>query len=280
MTFNLTKLKQFIQIPSLEGNQKGNQQAINFVTDYFKKTNCEIKILGQEVSGQPSIIAHYSGHNSHNKIVIYGHYDVAPIKSSEQWNTQDPFILEEKDDRLYGRGIADNKGPLFARLESFYQLVQKNSVLPEILWLIQGEEEIENKQRVATEIFKKEIANFNGKVFIEETGFNNIDTKEQIAFLWSKKQQESELKHWHELLNKTLNSPRIEYRHLNKLTGAKTCPLLLNLPDEAVYLGFGPNDRLHRIHRDNESLNPLKLSLHFSQFSQFLLHYASFKTTV
>jgi hypothetical protein len=63
---------------------------------------------------------------------------------------------------------------------------------------------------------------------------------------------------------------RFEYRHLNKLAGTNACPLLSNLPEEAIYIGFGPNDKLHYIHRDNESLNKDKLIQHQAQFTQFL----------
>jgi hypothetical protein len=129
---------------------------------------------------------------------------------------------------------------------------------------------------VAGHIFKEAISAFGGQVFIDETGFNDLDTGEQLAFLWSPNMKEKALSHWQPLLRDVLGTPRIEYRHLNKLNGTDACPLLSNLPDEAVYIGFGPNDRLHQIHRNNESLDKSKLSIHTAQFHSFLATYATF----
>lgn len=43
---------------------------------------------------------------------ILGHLDVVPC-NKEGWNT-DPYQMVIKDDKLYGRGVADDKGPLIA----------------------------------------------------------------------------------------------------------------------------------------------------------------------
>lgn len=155
-------------------------------------------------------------------------------------------------------------------------LILSKRAIPEIMWLIQGEEEITQGDRVAHDIFKHEIPAFGAKVYIEETGFNDLDENKQIAFLWSPGQIESQLTHWHSLLDQSLDNPRIEYRHLNKLNGINACPLLSNLPQDSVYIGFGPNDRLHFIHRDNESLEVVNLSKHQQQFEEFLVNYATY----
>ncbi|MDD8049631.1 MAG: dipeptidase PepV [Thomasclavelia sp.] len=43
---------------------------------------------------------------------ILGHLDVVPV-NNVGWNT-DPFIMKNKDGFIYGRGVADDKGPLLA----------------------------------------------------------------------------------------------------------------------------------------------------------------------
>jgi acetylornithine deacetylase/succinyl-diaminopimelate desuccinylase-like protein len=40
-----------------------------------------------------------------------GHYDVQPALKSDGWDT-DPFTLEDKGGRLFGRGSTDDKGPV------------------------------------------------------------------------------------------------------------------------------------------------------------------------
>ncbi|AAZ24427.1 putative peptidase, M20/M25/M40 family [Colwellia psychrerythraea 34H] len=261
-------------MPSVVGHPQGNIEAIAFVIKFLEGLGFDIRITDIEKTEQPTIIAHYPGRLSDNKIVIYGHYDVAPVKELNSWVSEEAFTLENINGRLYGRGIADNKGPLMARMIALKSLILSDKAIPEILWLIQGEEEITQGDRVAHDIFKDEIPAFGAPVYIEETGFNDLDSNTQIAFLWSPDKSDSELIPWHSLLESSLDSPRIEYRHLNKLNGIKACPLLYNLPKNAVYMGFGPNDRLHFIHRDNESLNENKLLKHQQQFEKFLANYA------
>ncbi len=52
--------------------------------------------------------------NTQGGIVLSGHTDVVPV-DSQQWDT-DPFVLTEKDDKLFGRGSADMKGFIAASL--------------------------------------------------------------------------------------------------------------------------------------------------------------------
>lgn len=42
---------------------------------------------------------------------VYCHLDVQPALLSDGWDSE-PFVLIEKDGKLYGRGAADDKGPL------------------------------------------------------------------------------------------------------------------------------------------------------------------------
>lgn len=48
-------------------------------------------------------------------LVFAGHTDVVPIGEATQWHT-DPFVLEDKEGMLYGRGVADMKGSLACML--------------------------------------------------------------------------------------------------------------------------------------------------------------------
>ncbi|WP_461534732.1 M20/M25/M40 family metallo-hydrolase [Spongorhabdus nitratireducens] len=274
MITNTDKLQEFISIPSVDNHPYGNKQAIDFVSTFLSTIGFDCQTEGASRTDQPVLVCRHPGRNSNQKIVIYGHYDVAPVGVNETWKYGDPFTLKETEGRFFCRGIADNKGPLWARLEAVAELFDGEAPCPEILWLIQGEEEVTSGERVAKEIFSHHIERFGGNLFIEETGFNNIDTGAQIAFLWSPSLSQEALRSWEPLLQASLNKPLVEYRHLNKFNGIEACPLLGNLPDKAVYIGFGPNDRLHQIHRENESLNIERLDQHKKQFKEFLSQYA------
>ncbi|XP_015181069.1 PREDICTED: cytosolic non-specific dipeptidase [Polistes dominula] len=44
-------------------------------------------------------------------VLLYGHLDVQPALKEDGWDTE-PFVLTEKNDKLYGRGSTDDKGPV------------------------------------------------------------------------------------------------------------------------------------------------------------------------
>ena len=276
MTINFAKLEEFISFPSVDGHPHGNVQAIRFINTLLTDIGFQCQVEGVDKTDQPVVTCRHPGRGSDQKIVIYGHYDVAPTGALETWTHGDPFTLKHANARLYARGIADNKGPLWVRMEAVAELLESGEPCPEILWLIQGEEEVVSIERVAKDVFSRSIDAFGAKVFIEETGFNNIDTGQQIAFLWSPQTPQEALHSWRPILEASLDSPQVEYRHLNKFNGIEACPLLGNLPDDAVYIGFGPSDRMHQIHKEDESLNLEKLGQHKQQFKEFLSQYALF----
>ena len=43
-------------------------------------------------------------------LLVYGHQDVQPAAKEDGWDTE-PFVLTEKDGKLYGRGSTDDKVP-------------------------------------------------------------------------------------------------------------------------------------------------------------------------
>jgi acetylornithine deacetylase/succinyl-diaminopimelate desuccinylase-like protein len=273
---NIEDLKRFIRLKSIVNNEVQNRKALEFIIEKLSSIGFTCEVKGEDETDQPCLVAHFSGINSDKKIVIYGHYDVAEVKGTEDWISEDPFELQEINGRFYARGIADNKGPLFARMEAVSEMISEGVNIPEILWLIQGEEEVEAGGRVAKSAFEIEIEKFDCNIFFDETGFNDIDSQQQIVFLWSPGISENNLVKWKPLFIEIMDAPRIEFRHLNKLNGINDCPLLGSLSKDSVYIGFGPNDKLHQIHRENESLDTERLNLHKQQFKSFIGMFAEY----
>ena len=64
----------------------------------------------------PPIILGSLGNDPAKKtLLVYGHLDVQPAALEDGWDTE-PFVLTEKDGKLYGRGATDDKGPVLGWL--------------------------------------------------------------------------------------------------------------------------------------------------------------------
>lgn len=71
-------------------------------------------------------------------IAAVGHLDVVPV--GEGWNTP-PFVATRINQRIYGRGILDNKGPIISCLYALYVLKRLNIEVKHPLRVIFGTNE-------------------------------------------------------------------------------------------------------------------------------------------
>jgi acetylornithine deacetylase/succinyl-diaminopimelate desuccinylase-like protein len=75
-------------------------------------------------------------------VFLYAHHDVQPINFREQWQS-DPWKLTRRDDRLYARGAADDKGAISAQLAAIAAYLKTRGSLPvNVKMLVEGEEEV------------------------------------------------------------------------------------------------------------------------------------------
>lgn len=255
-------LKNFIAIPTIANDNEANQTGIDFVKKILEPLGFEFNTEGKSFFHQPVIVAKYTNVKSDKKVVIYGHYDVEKIKDWEKWNTP-PFELVEKEGRVYCRGIADNKGILWTRLIAIKEMFEANEEIPNILWIIQGEEEVGGQ--TPFEVMPKHFADFCSKIYLEETGVHKNDRTPVIFHLHKIDKQPEFLNG----LNNAIYSGKaiFENRHLNKFS---KCPFLHCIPENGHYIGFGPNDGLSNIHRENESLDKQNLEQHKNVFQNFI----------
>lgn len=254
-------LAEFIAIPTIAGNRDANQSAIGFVEKILGPLGFEFCVEGESPYFQPVIIAKFTNSQSDKKIVLYGHYDVEEIKDWENWNSP-PFELTENNGRLYCRGIADNKGILLARLYAIKELFESGEEIPNILWIIQGEEEVAG--RTPFDVIPRYYSDFGAKLYLEETGMFRDGTPLILYLPQSEKQPE-----FMSGLNNAIYSGKaiIENRRLNKFS---ECPFLINIPPDGYYIAFGPNDGLCNIHKENESLDKVNLVQHNEVFKKFI----------
>jgi acetylornithine deacetylase/succinyl-diaminopimelate desuccinylase-like protein len=137
------KLKEFIRHPSVSTDPKfkeGMRGAQGFVTELLTGMGFAVEAVATPI--HPIIWAQRGGDPSWPHVIIYGHYDVQPADPLNLWQTP-AFEPTIRGNRLYGRGAADNKGPLLANIAAVASLLEKNPRIPlRLTFLIEGEEEM------------------------------------------------------------------------------------------------------------------------------------------
>lgn len=91
--------------------------------------------------GHPVVIAERCETPGAPTVLIYGHYDVQPPDPLDKWTTP-AFEPTVRNDRLYARGVSDDKGPLLIPIlvaKAFHSLHGKLPLNMKII--IEGEEE-------------------------------------------------------------------------------------------------------------------------------------------
>ena len=137
------KLKEFIRHPSISTDPKyheGMKGAQQFVAGLLGSLGFAVEVVSTDL--HPIVLATRAGDPAWPHVLIYGHYDVQPADPLNLWKTPafEPTIV---GNRIYGRGAADNKGPLMTNIAAVAKLLEANPKLPlRITFLIEGEEEM------------------------------------------------------------------------------------------------------------------------------------------
>jgi len=139
----IEKLKEFIRFPSVSTDPKfkeGMQGSLDFVAGLLGGMGFQVEVVKTDI--HPIVLASRGGDPQWPHVVIYGHYDVQPADPLNLWKTPafEPTII---GNRIYGRGAADNKGPLMTNIAAVGYLLEENPNLPlRITFLVEGEEEM------------------------------------------------------------------------------------------------------------------------------------------
>ena len=140
----IDELRAFVRIPSISTDPAyagAIDEAARFVAARMEGAGLEnVAVLPTE--GHPLVYADWLHAGDAPTVLVYGHYDVQPPDPLEDW-TSPPFEPEVRDDRLYGRGVSDDKGPMFIPLcvaEAF--LRTGGRLLVNLKFVIEGEEEM------------------------------------------------------------------------------------------------------------------------------------------
>lgn len=219
----------------------------------------------------PLLVARKPARSMAGRVVIYGHYDAAETER-EAWVT-DPWTLTERDGRLYGCALGDNKAPLALRLVALSRMARS----PEIVWILQGEEECGSP--LAHDLLPEVMHGLDATLWLEENGYFDLDgTQRMIARVigpnGENRPPDGQLDVVVQAAARDAEvwgvSHRLEVRGLNKDFFARGCPFNRALPPGARYVALGVNDPASTIHRPNESVPMWTFALHARQFETVL----------
>ncbi|MEN8187625.1 MAG: M20/M25/M40 family metallo-hydrolase [Bacteroidota bacterium] len=114
-------LQQYIQIPSVSGNEK---EAGDFFKSVCKENDLIITEFGNENGNYNFTASIFPLSDNKPNIILLNHIDVVPESDHGKFK---PFSGEIEDRHVYGRGAFDNKGAAVMQLASILQFAQNNS---------------------------------------------------------------------------------------------------------------------------------------------------------
>jgi acetylornithine deacetylase/succinyl-diaminopimelate desuccinylase-like protein len=171
----IEKLKDYVRHASVSADpqfQAGMIGAQQFVASLLKEIGFAVEVVPTAL--HPVILAKREGDPKWPHVIIYGHYDVQPPDPLDQWTTP-PFEPTIKGDRMYGRGTADNKGPLMVHIAAIARLLEKTPNLPlRITFVVEGEEEIGSKNFKTFLMANKEKLR-GDFIYFSDTGIPSAD---------------------------------------------------------------------------------------------------------
>ncbi|MHA1964779.1 MAG: M20/M25/M40 family metallo-hydrolase [Candidatus Thorarchaeota archaeon] len=136
---SINALKALCKIPSVVAKNEGIEEAAELVQKMLNDVGLETEI--HPTSGAP-VVTGWLDVGAKRTLLFYNHYDVQPAEPLDLWDSP-PFDPEIRNGRLYGRGVADNKGDTISRIWTLKAFKETNTDLPvNVRFVVEGEEEI------------------------------------------------------------------------------------------------------------------------------------------
>ena len=137
----VSALSDFLAIPSVStkpDHAADCRRCAQWLADQLNFGGMTASVM--ETPGHPVVVAKNKHEAGRPTVLMYGHYDVQPPEPLELWKSP-PFEPTVRDGKLFARGAADDKGPVWAHCEAVIAW-QANGGLPvNLTILIEGEEE-------------------------------------------------------------------------------------------------------------------------------------------
>ncbi|MBP5106260.1 acetylornithine deacetylase [Pseudomonas protegens] len=108
-------------------SRDSNLELIGFIRDYLASHGVHSELIYNPERTKANLFASI-GPEDRGGVVLSGHTDVVPV-DGQAWSVE-PFVLSEREGRLYGRGTADMKGFIASVLAAVPGLTRRRLRLP------------------------------------------------------------------------------------------------------------------------------------------------------
>ncbi|WOK06343.1 dipeptidase [Imperialibacter roseus] len=166
----LDELFELLRIPSVSADKKFRDD-VKKAAEFIKAKLVEAGVDKAEIcrtAGHPIVYGEKIIDPALPTVLVYGHYDVQPADPYELWETP-PFEPTIRNEKIYARGSADDKGQMYMHIKAFETMMQTNSLTCNVKFMIEGEEEVgSNNLGIFTEANKEKLK--ADMIMISDTG--------------------------------------------------------------------------------------------------------------
>ncbi len=141
----LDELSELLRIPSISADPAyadDVRRAGEWICSFVRAAGGECDLVDFE--GRPLAVGELRASNAPESaatVLVYGHFDVQPPDPLEKW-TSPPFEPTIRDEWLYCRGVADDKGQLYLLLKAASLLAAEGALPVNVRIACDGEEEV------------------------------------------------------------------------------------------------------------------------------------------
>ena len=148
-TRSLQVLSELVAIPSVSDsgpNPVELGRAAARAESYLREVGFKTVRQVQAGGSPPYVLAETEFDPSRPTVLLYAHFDVVSAANTERnpWHKTEPFVMRQEGDRIYGRGVVDDKGGLVALAEAARAVLAAQAGHPNvnIRFIAESEEEI------------------------------------------------------------------------------------------------------------------------------------------
>lgn len=135
----LETLRELVAQPSVSVSGEGVRETASLLREVMEDAGIGTRVL--DTPGHPVVYGEVEGPPGSPTVLFYGHYDVQPPEPLDLWDSP-PFEPTVREGRIYGRGVADNKGQHLCHVWAVRAWREAVGDLPVTAkFLIEGEEE-------------------------------------------------------------------------------------------------------------------------------------------